>query len=78
VEAAYISPLILPPGGAKVIPLPKVAFWFQADLRTASMTVVDESNIFEVDMTDGLPKIITYDASGNWSNNSGKKIHYIN
>jgi hypothetical protein len=64
VEAAYISPLELPSGSANAIPLPKAAFWFQANLSTASMVVVDQSTIFEVDMSDGQPKNISYDANG--------------
>ncbi|KAH0563227.1 hypothetical protein GP486_002213 [Trichoglossum hirsutum] len=77
VQAVYISPLELPPGKATIIPLPKVAFWFEANLSTSTMVVVDQSTIFEVDMSDAKPKDISYDENGAWHNNSGKHIHYV-
>jgi hypothetical protein len=50
-----------------MIPLPKVCFWFQQNLDTATMIAVDTSTVFEVDLSDGQPATITYDADGNWS-----------
>ena len=54
-------------------PLPKVCFWFQQNLDTSTMVTVDKSTVFEVDLSDGGPATINYDANGNWSLASKKK-----
>jgi hypothetical protein len=41
------------------------------------MVVVDQSTVFEVDMSDAKPKDISYDENGIWHNNSGKRVHYV-
>jgi len=72
----FISPLKYPPGFATMTPLPKVCFWFQQNLDTGTMITVDKTTVFEVDLSDGQPKTITYDANGNWSLVSLNPIDY--
>jgi hypothetical protein len=72
-KPVFISPLKYPPGFATMTPLPKVCFWFQQNLDTSTMVTVDKSTVFEVDLSDGGPATINYDANGNWSLASKKK-----
>lgn len=72
-RAVFISPLEYPPGFATMIPIPKVCFWFQANLKTNTMITVDKSDVFEVDLTGSTSATINYDANGVWSRSSTSK-----
>ncbi|KAF2094692.1 hypothetical protein NA57DRAFT_60112 [Rhizodiscina lignyota] len=64
----YITPFELPKGFATLKPLPRVAFWFQADLSTKMMAVIDRTDVYEVDLSGGSSATITYSGeNGDWN-----------
>lgn len=61
-----MSPYKFPPGKATLRPLPKVVFWFQADLESSTMITMDVSNSITVDLSQSTTAALTYDKKGQW------------
>lgn len=76
-DAVYMSDSELPPGFDQLIPLPKVAFWFQQNLATKTMISLDMSNVVEVDMTGSQTATIDYTSAGAWQQPTGSSVQVI-
>ncbi|QLI71082.1 uncharacterized protein G6M90_00g080290 [Metarhizium brunneum] len=62
----FISPTPYAPGKATLQPLPKVVFWFQSHLETATMISDSVSNPFFLNLSGGTTAAISYDRQGVW------------
>lgn len=65
-QVVFISPTPYPPGKAILQPLPKVVFWFQSHLETATMISEDVSNPFFLNLSGGTSATISFDKDGKW------------
>jgi hypothetical protein len=67
----YISPVEVP-GVAQFTPINKIAIWFQQNIKTSTMIVVDKSYVHLMDFTHATQQTTTYTDEGTWVDGNGK------
>ena len=74
----YISPVEVP-GVAQFTPVIKIAIWFQQNIKTSTMIVLDKSFVHIMDFTHTTQQTTTYTDEGTWVDGNGiasKAIDY--
>jgi len=66
----YISPIEVP-GVAQFTPVNKIAVWFQQNITTSTMIVVDISHVHIMDFTNATKQTTTYTDEGTWVDGNG-------
>jgi len=73
----YISPIEIPYSTTLIIPIAKVALWFQQSIETSTMIVLSLTNAHIVDMTNQTTQTTTYHDNASWTNGPSAKIDYF-
>jgi hypothetical protein len=71
----YISPTPDIPGKDNLIPVAKVALWFQRTIKTSTMISLDIGNCCDLDLTFTQKQSVTYTDDGHWQT-PGKFVDY--
>jgi len=61
----YISPVEVP-GVAQFTPNTKISVWFQQDIKTSTMVLVQNSEAHIVDFAHATQQLTTYTDEGTW------------
>jgi len=53
------------------MPIKKIAVWFQQNIKTSTMIVVDKSYVHVMDFTNATEQTTTYTDEGTWVDGNG-------